>query len=263
MICGYLAARNRKEKPVATIASLNNLKPARLALPGFLRHPAKNGLSLLVLFMLVSGWGLRRPLFQGNLGEVEAGRVIRSAQPTSELPKRIQTYRLRSILNLRGGSSSDWWYDAEVKTCAESGVLFYDLPLSAIRRPTRRELLILIDTLKSCPYPLLIHCKSGSDRTGLAAAIYRMVQKGESPRQAEGAFSISFGHFPIGGTQHLHEPLGEYAAWLEDRGLAHTSDRFRDWVRTQYEPADKSGDPPPLLPGPRPHHHSWRAGVEG
>src|SRR5439155_21201001 len=101
-------------------------------------------------------WVFRRPWFQGNLGVVDAGRVIRSAQPTTQLPGWIRDYQLRSILNLRGGSPADWWYDAEVKTAAASGVSFYDLPLRATRRPTRCELLVLIDTLSSCRYPLLI-----------------------------------------------------------------------------------------------------------
>ena len=194
----------------------------------------------------------RRPWFQGNLGIVDAGRVIRSAQPTTRLPEWIRVHQLRSILNLRGGGPADWWYDAEVKTAAAEHVAFYDLPLNATRRPSRRELLMLIDTLNTCPYPLLIHCKSGADRTGLASAVYLMIQRGESPERAKQAFALEHGHIPLGGTEHLHEPIEEYAAWLTARGLPHSPERFRDWVKTQYEPADGSPDPPPLRPGPRP-----------
>jgi protein tyrosine phosphatase (PTP) superfamily phosphohydrolase (DUF442 family) len=199
-------------------------------------------------------WELRRPWFHGNLGVVDPGRVIRSAQPTTELPTLIHEYHLGSILNLRGGSPADWWYEAEVKAARESGVAYYDLPLSATRRPTRRELLMLIDVLKRCSYPLLIHCKSGADRTGLASAIYRMVRLGEPPAHALGAFSIEFSHIPLGGTEHLHEPLDEYAAWLDGNQLKHTSERFRAWVKNDYRANDPSSDPPPLLPGPRARH---------
>ena len=97
---------------------------------------------LVVAGALTLCWAFRRPWFQGNLGIVDAGRVIRSAQPTSQLPGWIREYRLSSILNLRGGSPADWWYDAEVKAAAQGGVAFYDFPLSATRRPTRRELLV-------------------------------------------------------------------------------------------------------------------------
>ena len=61
-------------------------------------------------------------------------------------------------------------------------MIYYDLPLSATRRPTRRELLQLIDLLETCSYPLLIHCKSGADRTGLASALYRLVRRGGASR---------------------------------------------------------------------------------
>jgi hypothetical protein len=196
-------------------------------------------------------WTFRRPWFHGNLGVVDAGRVIRSAQPTSQLPAWIREHQLRSILNLRGGGPADWWYDAEVRAARDGGVRFYDWPLSATRRPSRRELLVLIDTLRSCPYPLLIHCKSGADRTGLASALYLMMERCVPPEQAENAFTLEHGHVPLCGPEHLHEPLNEYAAWLAARRLAHSPDRFRDWVKNEYDSPDGREDPPPLKPGPR------------
>jgi hypothetical protein len=241
----------RKETPVATTAPHDKASSTMATARGFRRHPVKTALTLLIVLVMGTCWFFRRPWFLGNLGEVDAGRVLRSAQPTTQLRNLIRDYRIRSILNLRGGSTSDWWYDAEVKASEASGVAFYDFPLSATKRPTRLELLILIDILKACPYPLLIHCKAGADRTGLASALYRMIQRGDPPTQAEGSFSFEFGHIPLGGTEHLHEPLDEYAAWLTARGLVHTPDRFRDWVKNVYEPADVTADPPPYQPGPR------------
>ena len=198
--------------------------------------------------------GISGPLFEGNLGVVDPGRVIRSAQPTSQLGQWVSDFHLKSILNLRGGSPADWWYEAEVRAAQENGLSFYDLPLSATRRPGRIELLRLIDILQQCPYPLLIHCKSGADRTGLASALYLMLGRGEKPEQAGRAFSIEFGHVPLGGTQHLHEPLDEYARWLEANGLPHTPERFRDWVKNDYQSADPPSDPPLYATGPRPRH---------
>jgi hypothetical protein len=204
-----------------------------------------------ILCAIGLAWEFRRPWFQGNLGVVDPGRVIRSAQPTAELPRLIREYHLGSILNLRGGGPADWWYEAEVKTARENGVSYYDLPLNATRRPTRRELLTLIDVLERCSYPLLIHCKAGADRTGLASAVYRMIRLGEPPARALESFSIEFYHIPLGGTEHLHEPLDEYAAWLEANDLDHTPERFRAWVKNDYRANDPRTDPPLLLPGPR------------
>jgi hypothetical protein len=220
-----------------------------------LRRIALASAVVLLTLALSAAWIFRRPWFQGNLAVVDPGRVIRSAQPTSQLPEWIREYQLRSILNLRGGSAADWWYGAEVKAARDGGVSFYDLPLSATRRPSRRELLILIDTLRSCPYPLLIHCKSGADRTGLASALYVMIGRGIPPERAEDTFTIEHGHIPLCGPEHLHEPLREYAAWLTARGLTHSPDRFRHWVKNEYRSHDGPEDPPPLEPGPR-HRHS-------
>jgi hypothetical protein len=219
-----------------------------------LRRIAAASTFLLIVLALSLCWTFRRPWFEGNLGIVEPGRVIRSAQPTSRLPAWIREYRLRSILNLRGGGASDAWYDAEVKAARTGGVSFYDFPISATKRPTRHELLVLIDTLGSCPYPLLIHCKSGADRTGLASALYLMIQRGVPPERAEEAFTLEHGHIPLCGPEHLHEPLDEYAAWLAGRGLTHSPDRFRDWVKHEYASPGGPEDPPPLMPGPRTRH---------
>jgi protein tyrosine phosphatase (PTP) superfamily phosphohydrolase (DUF442 family) len=186
-----------------------------------------------------------------NLGIVDHGRVIRAAQPTSQLKELIKEHHLASILNLRGGSSRDWWYTAEVQAAEKGGVAFFDVPLSATRRPSRRDLLVLIDLFDHCTYPLLIHCKAGADRTGLASAIYLMTQRGEPPRQAARSFSIYHSHLPVFGTERLHEPLDEYAAWLEANSLEHTPTRFRDWVRNDYRSDDPAVDPAPVVPGPR------------
>jgi hypothetical protein len=197
------------------------------------------------------GWVFRRPWFEGNLGVVDPDRVIRSAQPTSQLAGWIDEFHLCSVLNLRGGNRSDSWYESEVTTTEARAVAFYDLPLSATRRPTRRELLFLIDLLQRAHYPLLIHCKSGADRTGLASALYLMVKRNQPPEIAENAFALEFGHIPFLGTEHLHEPLREYAAWLKDRERVHSPEQFRAWVKTEYRSNDPPVDPPLWPVGPR------------
>lgn len=212
-----------------------------------LRGIAAGFLLLSLLFAL----GFRGLLFQGNFGVVDPGRAYRSAQPTTGLALLLQERRLGSVLNLRGGSPRDSWYANEVRACRAAGVDFYDLSLSATARPGRRDLLQLIDVFQQCRYPLLIHCKSGSDRTGLASALYRMVVLGQGPRQALASFAIAYGHVPLFGTQRLHEPINEYQAWLVAKGLTHSPERFRDWVAQDYHSVDPTTEPPPLEPGTR------------
>jgi protein tyrosine phosphatase (PTP) superfamily phosphohydrolase (DUF442 family) len=193
----------------------------------------------------------RNPCFFGNFGVVEPGRVYRSAQPEGEFRRLIARYRLASVLNLRGGTQDDPWYADEVRATRDFGVDFYDFPMSATRRPQRRELLTLLHLFEYCSYPLLIHCKSGSDRTGLATALYLMSRNGVPPEAALRAFSLQYGHIPLFGPEHLHEPLEEYAAWLRAQGRTHDSARLRFWVEQVYEPASAHSDVRVLQPGPR------------
>lgn len=216
-----------------------------------LRRIAKWTARFCLLVALGVGGFLLQPFYSHNIGIVDPGRVYRSAQPTSRADDMIREYRLASILNLRGGTPKNFFYANEVRAAQDAGISFYDLPLSATRRPKRRELLLLIDVLNQCDYPLLIHCKSGADRTGLASAIYRMEILGQPPEQAKRAFTVLHSHIPWFGTQHLHEPFDEYEAWLTQRGVKHAPGLFRDWVKNEYRADDPSQEPPPLAAGPR------------
>jgi protein tyrosine phosphatase (PTP) superfamily phosphohydrolase (DUF442 family) len=203
--------------------------------------------------VVAAAWQFRTPLFENNWGVVDPGRVYRSAQPDEELAERIAAYRIASILNLRGGSPDDEFYVEEVETAEREGVAFYDVPLSATERPGRLGLLSILDVLDNARYPILIHCKQGADRTGLAAALYYMMKRNESPELAERGFSLRHAHVPLLGPEKLHEPIDEYAEWLRRKRLPHTPERFRDWVAYEYRDEDPTG---PLArrvrPGPRP-----------
>ncbi len=175
-----------------------------------------------------------------------------AAQIHHGVDQTIRAYHLGSILNLRGGTPRDDFYAREVSAAKQAGIEYYDLPMSAMKRPTRNELLALIDLFEHCRYPILIHCKSGSDRTGLASALYRLVVMKEPPEQAQEAFSYWRGHVPLFGTQHLHEPLHEYAAWLQAHDLSHTPARFLGWIEHEYRSDDGPSRPfVPVRSGPR------------
>jgi hypothetical protein len=207
----------------------------------------------LALIAVVLGLGIpllfHQFLFENNFEEVDPGLVYRSAQPKGDLEQVLNRYQIASVLNLRGGTEADWWYANEVR--ATRGIDFYDLPLSADRRPSRRALLVLLDLFDRCRYPLLIHCKSGSDRTGLACGLYLMSRRGVPPRRALRAFSIWNGHVPLYGPERLHDPFLEYDAYLTAHRLTHTPERLRAWVERDYRATDRAKDFTPLHPGPR------------
>lgn len=205
-----------------------------------------------ILVLLVIAIVLRRPLFLGNFAIVDAGRVYRSSQPSGDrLTRTHRDYAIGSVLSLRGGNSTDDFYRDEVSAASRLGIEFFDLPISATQRPSRRELALILSVLDRCQYPLLIHCKWGSDRTGLVSALYRLDKLGDSPEESSREFTIAHGHIPLFGPQRLHEPLDEYADWLRANNRQHSSDEFRRWLRDEYESEGRFSRWPEMRPGPR------------
>jgi protein tyrosine/serine phosphatase len=202
-------------------------------------------------FIVALAFLFHRPMFLANFAAIDSGRAFRSAQLEEGLEATLEQNRIASVLNLRGGSIRDPWYRNEVETTAKANVDFYDFPLRPDRKPTRDQLLALVDLLEHCRYPILIHCKSGADRTGMASGLYLMIQNAAPPEIALREFSITHSHFPIGGPEHLHEPFHEYASWLKSKQVDHTPNRFRQWVREEYNDPDDDPGFQPIRPGAR------------
>ena len=74
--------------------------------------------------------------------------------------------------------------------------MHYDYPISAKRFVTHQQIADILDILRRAPKPLLVHCKSGSDRAGLVSALYRFALAGAPAADADGELSIVYGHFP-------------------------------------------------------------------
>ena len=43
---------------------------------------------------------------------------------------------------------------------------------------------------------MLVHCKSGADRSGLVSALFRLVEERAPPAEADQELSLVYGHFP-------------------------------------------------------------------
>lgn len=134
----------------------------------------------------------------GNFSPVIEGELYRSNQPT---PERLQSYverhKIRTIINLRGENAGRGWYDREVATARELGIVHIDFGISARKELTRAKAEELIDLMRDAPKPLLIHCNAGADRSGLASALYLAALAGKSEAVAEQQLSLYFGHLPL------------------------------------------------------------------
>jgi protein tyrosine phosphatase (PTP) superfamily phosphohydrolase (DUF442 family) len=139
----------------------------------------------------------------GNFHEVEKGVLYRSSWLGAEgLEKAIARHGVKSVLNLCGEQPGDAWYDSETQVARRRGIMFRSLALSAKNELDARQLAELVEALRDAPKPLLIHCRAGSDRTGLACAIY-VASHGGSYRDACEQLSLYYGHFPYFGSKSV------------------------------------------------------------
>lgn len=137
-------------------------------------------------------------LFGDNFGEVDYGVVFRSAQLDSEsLEERIKENQIKSVLNLRGEKPQKEWYQEEKKTCERLNVKLYNVKMSARHLPYKDTLENLLNVFETCKYPLLIHCKAGADRTGLASALYLIHINYSKVKRADDELSLWYGHISL------------------------------------------------------------------
>jgi undecaprenyl-diphosphatase len=127
--------------------------------------------------------------------------------------KTVYKYHIKSILNLRGKYLEEKWYTEEMKVSSEHNVRHYDIDLSAYREPTSEEMQILIGLFKSAPRPILIHCQAGADRSGLVAAMWKVIVDKQSKIEAGKQLSIVYGHMPVGPASAMDQ---FFENWLPD-----------------------------------------------
>ena len=168
---------------------------------------------LLIAFILalVPAAHIANILVHGNFEPITEGEAYRSGQINKgRLEQYLRDYRIKSVLNLRGGNSGADWYEDEIAVCSRLSVRHYDLAMNSTGKPDPDVLVKLMNIFREAPRPILIHCRSGSDRTGLAAALWKVVVDGEQKSVAKKQLSILYGHFPVGQTSVLDDFFEEW-----------------------------------------------------
>ncbi len=161
-----------------------------------------------------------------------SGELVRTNQPW---PFQLKTWAdrgIKTVINLRGGKATSF-RALEVDACARFGLDLVDFVVASRDVPTREQVLgakALFETLR---YPALMHCKSGADRAGLMAVLYKHFRQGESVAQAASQLSLKYLHVRAGLTGVLDFWVDRYLVEGEPAGLS-----LEQWVRAPaYDPA--------------------------
>ena len=168
-----------------------------------------------------------------NWGVVEAGRLYRSNHPLPwQLAQAKRRHGLRTVLNLRGNRpvcGSDVLGRARAQSL---GLVHADAPFESRGAPHKDRIQRLAALFAELPEPILIHCKSGADRTGLVAGIWLLLQ-GRPVDAAIAQLHWRFGHLAASKTGILDAFFRDYAAFLAAQGPK----PFLDWLREDYDEA--------------------------
>ena len=173
--------------------------------------------------------GILRTVWK-NFHQLDEG-VYRSNQPS---PRRLEQFRdmgIRTILNLRGESeNSQYLFEAEA--CERLGLRLVNHRIYATDLAEPEEYLGLIDLLGRLEKPFVMHCKSGADRTGVAAVFYLHVIRGVPLAEAMKQFHWRYVHLRASRNGILDFMFETYRRQGEPRGRS-----LVEWLRHDYDPA--------------------------
>jgi protein tyrosine phosphatase (PTP) superfamily phosphohydrolase (DUF442 family) len=174
----------------------------------------------------------------GNFHTVVADRCYRSGQlSVAALERTLRNYHIKTVINLRGVNRKADWYKRQLRLIDQLGRCRIDVRIGSSYTPSEAAIRRLVAALDAGEPPLLLHCGSGADRTGLAAAFYKLLKTDRDLDDACSEMSIRFGHNPLGGARCLDCVLDAYRRWLQKSELPHTPERFRGWATQIYSRA--------------------------
>lgn len=172
--------------------------------------------------------GILRPLW--NNPEAVTPSVWRGNQPNRWQIHRLARRGIRTIISLRGLNSSGASL-FEIEACRKAGITLIPFKMSSRGAPKASTVLDFAELMKQVEKPVLLHCKSGADRSGFAMALYLLVSGEGSIEQARAQLSWRYLHFKGAKTGRLDAFLEAYQQAHQRSGI-----EFLHWVQDDYDP---------------------------
>ncbi len=142
---------------------------------------------------------LANTLFANNFHEVVPDRFYRSAQMSHEdLTETIKKNGIKTVIDLRlGKEEPDSNGIVESQTAKQAGAAYKHVSLRSTAVPEKAKIEELLNVYENAETPILVHCSSGTHRTGVATAIWLMTKEGMSVEDAEKQLSPEYGFFAL------------------------------------------------------------------
>ena len=202
-----------------------------------LRRALRAAILLPVLLVVAAGgYWVYVTTVTTNFHAVVPGQVYRSAQPgPQQLQRWARRYGLKTVINLRGVSRRRF-YEAERQAARAAGLTMIDIRLTSQDPPSALWIRRLIEALRTAERPMLIHCRAGADRAGVASVLAAMAVGGRDYADAKGQLSAKY--------LHVNPWKNRVVALLEEyedhcrRGAVDTAGwaQFRRWAVEDYHP---------------------------
>jgi len=159
-----------------------------------------------------------------------APNLWRSNHPTFARLKRMKQKGITHVLTLRGGTDGVP-FEFEQDNCQRLGLKFTVIGLGSRDAAPKHRYIDLLDFFDAMDSPVLMHCKSGADRTSLAAAFYLIYKHGTPIREARKQLSPRYLHFKWTKSGILDYTLDEYERFVTanpDKDLRHYFEHIYD-----------------------------------
>jgi len=154
--------------------------------------------------------------------------LYRGGQPKAGGVKKLAELGVKTIINLRGADQTTRAEEAEARA---AGLTYFNIPMPGLSRPTHEQVARAMAVLNDEQHwPVFIHCKRGSDRTGTMVAVYRISNERWTANQA------------------MTEAKRHGMSWLEFGMKDYVSDYYRDRNVNRQKPTEKAEQQPVKQP---------------
>ena len=164
----------------------------------------------------------------GNVDVVIPGKVIRSAQLNpKQLSSVYHSYHIRSIIDLSPGNQL---HSAELAFSRKHRIKHIDFGINVHGACSPSRLLNLTHLIETAPKPVLLHCRQGIDRTGLASAVAAIIYNGDMSLIKK---QISWRYFDLLPNSTGIATIIPYLTWCHDKKRKPSKETLVEWVRQQ------------------------------